>query len=133
VHEEPDGWKEECVEPDIGTGRLLFGFGVGVVDDGLVVGAPWDARGPMGRMEDLTPGAGSAYLYERSDSQLSGEYFKAPDPTWAGFGETLTVASGTLAIGAPSEFDPPRAKDAPLPTPADPPASGAVYVYSLQN
>jgi hypothetical protein len=133
LHQEPGGWSDDCVESDASGAQLLFGFSVGVLDTRLVVGAPWDARGPMGNTADITPGSGSTYVYERAGYPLSGHYFKPPEPRWAGLGVSLSVAPGYLVVGAPVEYDPPRAKDAGLPTNDEPAPSGAVYVYSLDG
>jgi hypothetical protein len=133
VHQEPDGWKEDCVEPESGSGKLLFGFGIGLLDRRLVVGAPWDSRVPMGSTNGVTPGAGSSYVYERTSFPLSGQSFRAPDPRWSAFGSAVAMAPGYLVIGAGDEFDPPRPKDLPYPVKGDPEPDGAAYLYALDH
>jgi hypothetical protein len=134
LQEDPDGgWRESCVEPTVASKRLFFGLSVGALDGRLVVGAPWDSQGLTGSTTDLIPLSGSAYVYEHVNSGLSGHYFKAPNPQWAGFGYALCLAPGYLVVGAANEYDPPRARDAGPPASDEPPPSGAVYVYAFDN
>ena len=89
----------------------LFGSGVAVADDTIVVGAMGD-EDPNGRY------GGSVYLFERTGGEWRQQEKLAPDDggSDAQFGRTVTLSDGTILIGADKAA-------------ADGAATGAAYVY----
>jgi hypothetical protein len=140
VFEEVDGhWQQQrCLqrEPEHNT-QDLFGFGVGVFGDFVMVTAVWEpSLDPTTPADQSVPGAGAAFVGKMEEVPLQAAYLKAPAPSWAGFGYYSAYAPGAiaigprgvLAIGAPYEFDPPRYT---LPAETDPVGGGAVYLFPV--
>jgi hypothetical protein len=107
-----DGWNLETrlVASD-SDDEDLFGSGVAVADDTIVVGAMGN-EDPNGRY------GGSVYLFERTGGTWRQQEKLAPDDggSDAQFGRTVTLSDGTILIGADKAAD----KGA---------ATGAAYVY----
>jgi len=89
----------------------LFGSGVAVADDTIVVGAMGD-EDPNGRF------GGSVYLFERTGGEWRQQEKLAPENGGSDeqFGRTVTLSDGTILIGADKAA-------------VDGAATGAAYVY----
>ncbi|HEX4352326.1 MAG TPA: hypothetical protein VHZ95_05415, partial [Polyangiales bacterium] len=83
----------------------LFGFSVSADDDLLAIGAPLDSSGSAtGPREDVSSlGEGAAYLFRNRDGKWQFEAYLKPDEAFAGsgFGWSVRVSKGEVAIGAP--------------------------------
>jgi hypothetical protein len=92
---------EQCLTP--ARRSVLFGFGVGLLGNRLVVGAPWE-------WEDDSDGSrafsGAAYLYEGSPAGVwtQSGYIRAPNADADDvFGFSVGIAPGLVAVGAIQE------------------------------
>jgi hypothetical protein len=85
----------------------LFGTGLALSGDTLVVGAPWEDGATTG--SEALPGdnaadrSGAAYVFTRVASGWTEQgYLKAPDATELGeFGTSVALSGDRLAVGAP--------------------------------
>jgi hypothetical protein len=128
-------WTQQAYLKASNTGIAdAFGSEVAIHDDLIIVGAPGEASAAVGVNGDQTnnqsPGAGAAYLFERTGEQWAQTaYLKAFTPAAAaGFGGGLSAAAGVVAVGVPSESSGGAGVN-PEPTGTQLASSGAVYVY----
>ena len=82
----------------------MFGWGVAVSDDIVVVGAPWEDRGTK-EAGDFVYRAGAAYVFERDaagqDNWGEVAKFNAADPVnFAHLGESVAISGDTALVGA---------------------------------
>jgi hypothetical protein len=129
--ETQQGWAaEQCFVPAT-EANTLFGAGLALLGGSLGVGEPWE---PSGSPDDPTDNskkfAGSAHLYRADDSGAwqPTAYVKETPEIWAneGFGASLAMAPGRLAVGAPLSAGGEHAQD-----PAT--YAGAVYLFSVPS
>lgn len=127
-------WRQQAYVKATNTGAVdLFGRGLALGGDVLVVGAPGEDSAATGvdgnQTSNAASGSGAAYVYERSGSEWQPlAYLKASNTDAEDeFGHAVAMSGDTLAVGAPGE----SSGDASGANQADNAAheSGAVYVF----
>jgi hypothetical protein len=102
-HDGADGWGQvEKLTADDGAIGDCFGWSVGINDDTVVVGAPYD--------DDGGNGSGSAYLFKRNgggaDHWGQVEKLTAGDAAQGDyFGRSVAISGNTVVVGAPYDDD----------------------------
>ena len=86
----------------------LFGISVGISGDTAVVGASWETTSMGGvnpTPDELTGGAGAAYVFVRNGAAWSQQAFlKASNPSSSDiFGAAVAISGETIVVGAPNE------------------------------
>ena len=115
-----------------------FGVSLALAGDTLVVGAPGEASAATG-INNVTPGdgdnsalkSGAVYVFTRTGIDWSQQAYVKASNTEAndGFGESVSLAGNTLAVGATGEASTATGIDGD-PTDNSTPESGAVYVFT---
>jgi len=92
IFDKSDGWNQTAqLRPTDGTAGDYFGEAVAVEAESVVVGAPGD--------DDTGNNAGAAYIFEKSNGNWTETKLTAGGQG-ASFGQSVAIASETVAIGA---------------------------------